>query len=162
MKTKYFLFLSGLIFIAFTSGALAGDWSYYDATDYGFKMLVPDAATIEEKEIDDWGGLYAYYDGIKLWGLAKLGEEASAEEIEKFGVRLAGIPGRYWKEVDSGEGSGWKWFKTVRAEYDGKVVYGGYGTGRRGSYLLLIKTTEEDFEEYETDYMYWYESVQLY
>ncbi|MBI2194604.1 MAG: hypothetical protein HYU36_21705 [Planctomycetes bacterium] len=59
---------------------------------YGFSMLIPQGTECEEKEWDGgWAGLYAESEGVKFYGLCKL-EEVSAKDIEKFGVKVTGIP----------------------------------------------------------------------
>jgi hypothetical protein len=64
--------------------------------------------------------------------------------------------------IDSGKDSkGWKWYRTVKAEHAGTVVFGGYGVGPKGNYLMLLKTTSEDFEKHHDDYKKWYESIIL-
>ena len=61
----------------------AEGWKTYTAKEYGFSMLVPEGTEMKEKEWSDgWGGLYAEHDGVKLWGLAKLGEKATDEESD--------------------------------------------------------------------------------
>ena len=43
----------------------------------------------------------------------------------------------------------------------GQVLYGGYGAGPRGSYVVLVRTTPADFEAHRSDYLAWYDSVRL-
>ncbi|MDH4129982.1 MAG: hypothetical protein OEV44_14590 [Spirochaetota bacterium] len=124
-------------------------------------MFIPKGAKPQEKEIGKWGGLYVKHDGIELWGLAKLGTKATPAEIEKFGEKITNIPAKFWKNEDEGSGKGWEWFKSVQAKNDSTVVFGGYGVGPKGSYLLIIKTTSSDLEEHNVEYMKWYNSIKL-
>jgi hypothetical protein len=47
------------------------------------------------------------------------------------------------------------------AASDTKVAFGGYGVGPAGSYLLVMATSVDDFEENKGDYEKWYASVKL-
>jgi hypothetical protein len=154
--------------VALVSGAGLGaaradEWTLYEAREYGFAMLVPEGATLREREYGGgWAGLYGESEGVELFGLARLGEPASAEEIERFAVEATGIDDDAWEEVDSGSGGGWRWYRTVRARSGGRVIYGGYGTGPRGSYLLLVRAPASDFDAARADFEHWYESVRLF
>lgn len=141
----------------------AQEWKTYESDAFGFSMLVPSDASVKEKEWEGgWGGLTVRHEGVTLWGLAKLGTKYSAEEIEAYGVRVTGIPAASWKVVDKGQGdSGWIWYRTVEAVSGGVLVFGGYGVGPKGSYLLVMKTTTADYEKYRSDYRTWYDSVRL-
>ncbi len=141
----------------------AEGWKTYTAKEYGFSMLVPEGTEMKEKEWSDgWGGLYAEFEGVKLWGLAKLGEKATDEEIEKFAVKLVGVPSDKWTVIDSGKNKGgWIRYHTVKATKGSKLMFGGYGVGPKGSYLLYMETTTADFAENKADYEKWYASVVL-
>lgn len=138
-------------------------WVKYDAQEYGFSMLIPEGTKLAEREYGGgWGELRAEHEGVKLYALAKLGEWATPEQIEQVGVKLTGIPGSFWTTVSQGENKqGWTWYRTVQARGNGKVIVGDYGTGKRGSYLLILETTEADFKQYEPDYVKWYQSIRL-
>lgn len=138
-------------------------WVKYEDKTFGFSMLMPEGTRYVEKETEGgWGELWAEYEGVKFYALAKLGEKATAEEIEKVGVKLTGIPSKAWKTINKGENEGgWIWYRTVEAS-DGKtLVIGDYGTGKKGSYLLVLVTTEKDYEEHKADYATWYQSIRL-
>ena len=151
------------ILVLMSTAVRAEDWTKFSADDYGYSMLVPAGTKMVEKTWSDgWGGLSGDSDGVSVIGVAKLGAPETAEEIEKFGVQVTGIPTSGWSEVDSGKGNGWTWFKTVTATKGSTVYYGGYGVGSRGSYLIIIKTTTEDFASYRADYDAWYASIKLF
>jgi hypothetical protein len=145
------------------TSARTDDWTTYSAGAYGFSMLAPADAKFAEKEFDGgWGGMHASCEGVELYGLACLGLDASAEDIEKFGVKATGIGAARWEQIDSGKNkNGWRWYRTVMAKDGDKIVFGGYGTGPAGSYLLVLVTTKEDFEEERAAYDKWYASVKL-
>jgi hypothetical protein len=147
----------------FAATAAAQGWKLYEAKAYGFSMLIPDGTTVREREWPGgWGGIDAQHEGVRLYGLAKLGPAASDDEIEKFAVGMVGIPRGEWTVVDRGTmKKGWIRYHTVRATKGSKLVFGGYGVGPRGSYLLYLETTPADFREHEADYQKWYASIEL-
>jgi hypothetical protein len=61
-----------------------------------------------------------------------------------------------------GKSNGWKWYKAVEARSGNEVVYGGYGVGPKGSYLLLLKTSASDSTSNKKDYDNWYESISVF
>jgi hypothetical protein len=162
-STRLLSAAAALVVLATALPLAADEWKSYSAPDYGFSMLVPEGATIKEKEWQDgWGGLFSSHDGLMLWGLAKLGKKYSAEEIEAYGVKLTGIPEDDWKEIGKGEDdNGWTWYRTVEATKGGTLIFGGYGVGPKGSYLLLLKTTVADYDAHKADYKKWYGSIKL-
>jgi hypothetical protein len=157
-------YLSVILTMAFLGSlsAFAQGWATYKSPDYGFSMLIPEGTTTVTKEWGGgWGGFQGTHDGVTVLGVAKLGEQALPADIEKFGIQVTGIPAENWTEVDKGSGDGWNWYKTVKATKGTELVYGGYGTGPKGSYLLLIITTKSDFTEYRAEYEKWYNSIRL-
>src|SRR5262245_3329679 len=142
----------------------ADGWDTYRSDKYGFTMLTPSGTQFKERELGGgWGTLEATHEGIKFLAIGKLGAPATPEEIETFGVRLTGLAPQQWKQVDRGQNqNGWKWYRTVEAT-DGRVLlFGGYGVGPKGSYLLLLQTTVKDYEEHKADYQKWYNSITVY
>ena len=148
---------------SFTAMAQLG-WSSYRSDKYGFTMLAPPGVRFTERELGGgWGTLEATHEGIKFLGIAKLGEWAKPEEIETFGVRVTGVAPALWKQIDKGTNQdGWTWWRTVEAT-DGRVLlFGVYGIGAKGSYLILLQTTVKDYEEHKADYRKWYDSITLF
>lgn len=140
----------------------AGDWQDFRADDYGYSMLIPAGTKMETRQFGaGWGGLRGESQGVKVVGVAKLGPAEPAAEIERFGAEVTGIPASAWEIIDDGSGHGWTWYKTVTARSGNRQLYGGYGVGSRGSYLILLETTPGDFAEYRSDYDHWYESIKL-
>ncbi|HSS27526.1 MAG TPA: hypothetical protein VLL50_06200 [Usitatibacter sp.] len=139
------------------------DWKYYEAKGYGFSMLVLEGASMKERELGGgWGQLWGDHDGVKLYGLAKLGAKESDADIEKYAVKVIGIPASEWKKVDSGSGKrGFERYRTFEAVRGSKLYFGGYGVGKRGNYLLYLETTVADYDEHKADYNKWYESIRL-
>ena len=162
---KFATALAVAILVSAAAGSARAEegWSKYQAKEYGFSMLVPEGTKFVEKEYEGgWGELFAEHDGVKLYGLAKMGEQASAADIEKVGVKITGIPASKWKQVHSGKNEGgWNWWKTVEASNGHDLVVADYGTGKKGSYLIILITTEEDYAEHKADYKTWWESVTL-
>jgi len=140
----------------------AADWKYYEAKGYGFSMLVPEGTKMTEKELGGgWGQLWGTSEGVKLYGMAKLGAKESNADIEKYAVRVIGIPASEWKQVDAGAGRGFERSKTFEAVRGDKLYFGGYGVGKRGNYLLYLETTVDDYNSHKADYRKWYESIRL-
>lgn len=155
-----------LITLSFALSALAfaggGGWRLYEDAQFGYSMLVPEGAQLATRQWPGgWGGLHVEYQGVQVLGIAKLGEQASFEDIERFGVELTGIPDHAWTAIDAGSGDGWIAYRTVEAQVGESLIFGGYGVGPRGSYLILLETTPADFVAHRADYQTWYESVRL-
>jgi hypothetical protein len=154
------------IFFLSWSNSIAGqsDWETYRSEKYGFQMLSPKGTKFEEREFKGGlGGLYAKYGVVELFGLAQLGEEATLDEIEEIGEEITGIPGEFWKKIDEGTNeNGWKVYRAYQAKQGNIVLYAGLGTGPKGSYLLLLKTTADDVAKYEASYKKWYDSLKVF
>ena len=163
MKLKMLPRLIAMAALLAVSQLAAADWKYYEAKGYGFSMLVPEGTKMKEKELGGgWGQLWGDYDGVKLYGLAKLGAKESDADIEKYAVKVIGIPASEWKKVDSGSNQrGFERYRTFEAVRGGKLYFGGYGVGKRGNYLLYLETTVADYDEHKADYNKWYESIRL-
>jgi hypothetical protein len=139
------------------------DWAEYKDEHYGFEMKMPhDTKYVEKEAKDGWAYLHAEKDHVEFLALTKQGTEAKAEDIEKFGVKFTGIAASHWKEIDKGKDhNGWKWWKSVEVSDGKNLLYGGYGVGPKGSYMLLLKTTEADYAAHKANYKAWYESIKL-
>lgn len=138
-------------------------WVTYKADHYGFSMLVPKGTKITEKSsTQGWACLSGEYQGVKAFGYAELGIHHSRKSIESFGVKVTKIPAKHWTEIDKGKTRGrWTWYRTVKAALGNVVYVGTYGIGPRGSYMLLLKTTQSDYAEDPAAYKKWYESLKL-
>lgn len=155
--------LLGACLALLTATAVAAGWAIYEAKAYGFSMLIPSGTPVKEREWPGgWGGLTAQHDGVNLFGLAKLGAQPTDAEIEKFAVQTIGIPASEWTKVDQGRNSnGWNRYRTFEATKGAKLVFGAYGVGSKGAYLLYLETTPADFNAYRADYNAWYNSIRL-
>ena len=139
-------------------------WSVYRSEEYGFEMLSPTEMELEEEEWEDgWAGFEGEYQGLKLYAIVKT-EEATPEEIEKFGVKISKIGEDHWTLADEGEDdeNGWTWYRAYKASHDGKVAYAGLGVGPSGSYLLMLTTSELDDALFAEDYATWYKSLKVF
>jgi hypothetical protein len=108
-----------------------------------------------------WGQLWGSHEGVKLYGMAKLGAKESNDEIEKFAVTTIGVPAREWKLVDAGAGNGFERSKTFEAVRGDKLYFGGYGVGKKGNYLLYLETTVADYNAHKAEYQKWYQSIRV-
>lgn len=147
------------------ASAAAGqdNWVKYQAKEYGFSMQVPPGTKFEEKKFGGgWAGLTAKNGPATLIAVADKGAKASRGDIEKFGVKVTGIPGKGWKQIDQGKNAqGWIWYRTVEATAHNKMTIGEYGVGKTASYLLLLVTTPADYAKNTADYKRWYKSIRL-
>lgn len=153
----------GICLGLFAQLATAADWRTYQVPSYGFAMLVPAGTAVKEQEWGGgWGGLQAQSDGVKLYGRAKLGAQATDAEIEKYAVQVIGIPAAEWKRVDSGTNqNGWARYRVFEAVRGSRLFFGAYGVGPQGNYLLYLETTVADYNAHKTDYRTWYDSIRL-
>ena len=153
----------GLLVLMLAPMVSAEEWSTYRSDKFGFSMLIPQGLAPHDKDFGDgWAGIYARQGGIELYGVAKLGIQESPEKIESLGISLSQISREKWKKVDQGRKiNGWKWWRTYRASNQKMVVYAVLGTGKKGSYLLFLKTTVGDFKVNEKSYTKWYTSLRV-
>ena len=158
--SKFLALLTGLVLC---SVALAADWKYYETKQYGFSMLVPSGAKLQTREWGGgWGGMSSTFEGVKFYGLAKLGAKESNADIEKYALSVIGIPESAWTKVDQGSNTrGWERYYVFKANVGARLVYGMYGVGKKGNYLLYLDTTPGDYRDHKTDYDKWYESIRL-
>ena len=141
----------------------AAQWKQHRSSTFGISMLLPAGVKAQTKAIGDWGAVYAEAGPAKLLGLARLGKKSSAAEIEAFGVKLTGVPAKYWKAVDSGRGkNGWVWYKAAVASDEAKMAVAIYGHGPRGSYLLLLATTVADYKANQASYDHWFKNLRVF
>jgi len=160
MKSTLRIIAGTLILLA--AQVASADWKYYEAKSYGFSMLVPEGTKMRDKELGGgWGQLWGEHEGVKLYGMAKLGKKETDAEIEKFAVRIIGIPAKEWRLVDIGPGRGFERSKTFEAIRGDRLYFGGYGVGKQGNYLLYLETTVGDYNAHKADYLKWYESIRL-
>jgi hypothetical protein len=141
------------------------NWEQYAANDYGFAMLVPAGSAITGRDLGNgWGALQVDVGGgVQIFGVAQLGPHASPEEIEAFAVNFTGLPAGAWALRDKGANScGWFWYRLYEAQNGHNLAFAVLGTGPRGNYLVVVKTTVQDFVENRGLYMQWYNSITLY
>ncbi len=153
-----------LAFLVSGSFAFAADeWTKYVAKDYGFEMLVPKGAMLVEREQPSgWGELSCKHDGVEFYALAKLGEAEEKKDIRSFAEKTYGVPSQKWTKFDEGKNdNGWIWYEIYVAEKGESLIFGGFGTGPKGNYLVFLKTTKEDYEQHKADYKTWINSVKL-
>jgi len=156
-------FLFSAFLVALPAIASASEWLQYESKPYGFAMLIPSGTSTKETEwTGGWGGLTAVSEGVKLFGLARLGARATDDEIEKFAVQTIGIPASAWTRIEQGTNkNGWNRYRIFQATQGSKLVFGAYGVGLKGNYLLYLETTPADFKEYRADYDKWYASIRV-
>lgn len=128
------------------ASAHAEPWKRHESKRLGFSMPVPRGAKIVDKAWPGgWVGLQADHKGLKLFGVATLGKKKTAALIRAVAEQISGMERKHWtvkKTVKSK--SGWVWYTIARAAHGKKVALAVYGLGRKGSYLMLLVTTEAD------------------
>ena len=146
------------------SVAHARPWVQYKSDKYGFSMLVPKGTRFVDKEWKKgWAGVRANYWGVRLYGITHKGKQHTPGQIELFGVLVTGVPFKRWKVIDKGKNKrGWNWYKVARATDGKRVALAGYGTGKKGSYLLVLVTTVKSFRRHRAAYRKWARSVTLF
>ncbi len=150
-------------FTSTTADAKTAQWVLYKSDDFGFQMAVPEGTAIADKDFGGgWGGLYAAYGDAEIFGVSKLGAEASYDDIEAFAVNVSEIPADKWTQGPSGSNAnGWKDWRTAHVT-DGKdTVIAIYGHGPKGNYLLFLKTSNEDLTRNTASYEKWGDNVVL-
>jgi hypothetical protein len=160
MKTATKLIAGALL--CMVSQFAAADWKYWESKPYSYSMLVPEGTKMTTRELGGgWGEAWGESDGVRFYGLAKLGAKESDAEIEKFAIKTIPIPAGEWKKIDSGTGRGFERYNTFEAVRGNDLYFGGYGVGKQGNYLLYLKTTVSDYNAHKADYIKWYESIRL-
>jgi hypothetical protein len=151
-----------LVTLLMSASAFA-DWKQYDSAPYGFSMLIPAGAGVATRESGAWGGIAGSFEGLRFHGLAKLGAKESNEDIERYAIGLIGVPAGAWVKVDQVQNTrGWERGYVFRANVGSRLLFGMYGVGPKGNYLLYLDTTPEDYATYKADFDRWYESIRLY
>lgn len=150
-----------------TATALAADgWQVFKSDRFGFAMLVaPGTAWVAKDFGDGWGGMRAQKGVLAFLGIVNLGRFATPAELERSAISVTKVPGPGWRKTDEGRNAnGWKWWRTYRASLAGqdRVLFAVLGTGKRGSYMLLLETSEADFAAHQALYEQWYRSLTLY
>lgn len=162
-KTQILKLAAGICLGLLVQAAGAADWTTYRAPAYGFSMLIPTGVKPVEREWPGgWGGLTATFEGVVVNGQAKLGAQESDAAIEKYSVGVIGVPAKAWKIIDSGTNqNGWVRYRLFEAVQGPTLYFGGYGVGKKGNYLLYMKTTVADYNAHKAEYEKWYHSLKL-
>lgn len=150
-----------------SAGTAAADgWQVFKSDRFGFAMLVaPGTAWVAQDFGDGWGGMRAQKGVLAFVGIVRLDRFASPAELERSAITVTKVPAGAWRKTDEGRNAnGWKWWRTYRASLTAKerVIFAVLGTGKRGSYMLLLETSESDFAAHEALYEQWYRSLTLY
>ena len=159
IATRFCVALAGLLVAA----SAFADWKYYETKKYGFSMLIPEGASMATREWGGgWGGISGSSEGVKFHGQAKLGAKESNDDIEKYALNLIGVPAAMWVKVDQVQNTrGWERAQVFKANVGSRLLFGMYGVGPKGNYLLYLDTTPDDYMNHKKDYDKWYESIRL-
>jgi hypothetical protein len=155
-----------LLVLGFAASASAQGWSVFKSDRFGFAMLVAPGTQWQARDNGNgWGGIHATKGVLEFAGIVRLGYQATPRELEQFAVAVTKIPAKAWKRTDSGQNAaGWNWWKTFEAHNNSRnrVAFAVLGTGRKGSYILVLETDRNDFAAHRDLYNQWYRSLTLY
>jgi hypothetical protein len=155
-----------LLCLGFAALAAAEGWSIFKSDRFGFAMLVAPGTRWEARDFGGgWGGIRAKKGVLEFVAIVKLGYQAAPKELGDSAIALTGVAANGWRKTDRGEGStGWNWWQTYEARNDaaGRILFTVLGTGRRGSYILFLGTSQADFVAHRALYDQWYRSLSLY
>ena len=80
----------------------------------------------------------------------------------RLGRILIGIPASAWSKTDQATNvRGWERSYVFKANVGSRLIFGMYGVGRKGNYLLYLDTPPGDYMDHKADYDKWYESIRL-
>jgi hypothetical protein len=154
------------VLLAFAGGLRADGWQVFKSDRFGFAMLVaPGTAWAAQDWGGGWGGMRAQRGELVFLGIVKMGSFATPAVLERDAIAVTKVPGPAWQKTDEGRNAnGWKWWRTYKARLAGqeRVLFAVLGTGPRGSYMLLLETSEGDFARNAALYDQWYRSLTLY
>lgn len=151
--------------LALAASAQAQNWSVFKSDRFGFAMLVPPGTRWEARDFGNgWGGMHTRSGVVEFVGIVRMGHYDSAAEMEQAAVKLTKIPASEWSPEDRGSNAnGWKWWRTYNARVGkDRIIFAVIGTGKRGSYVLFLETTREDFTANRPLYRQWYQALTLY
>lgn len=152
--------------VGLAASAAAQGWSVFKSDRFGFAMLVAPGTRWEARDFGKgWGGIHTRKGVLEFVAIVKLGYEAPPKELGDSAILLTGVPAAGWRKTDQGSrANGWNWWQTYEARNDaaGRVLFTVLGTGKRGSYILFLGTSQADFVAHRALYDQWYRSLSLY
>jgi hypothetical protein len=159
-------FVGTIAALALAASAQAQGWSRFTSDRFGFAMLVAPGTRWEAHDFGSgWGGIRTKTGVVDFVAIVKLGYAARPKELGDAAVMLTRVPQAAWRQVDQGRNAGgWNWWQTYEARNSstGRVLFTVLGTGRRGSYILFMETSQADFVANKSLYDKWYRSLTLY
>jgi len=160
------LMLPFLLVFGLALPAQAQNWSVFKSDRFGFAMLVAPGTKWAARDFGQgWGGIGAKIGVLEFVAIVKLGYFAPPKELGAAAILLTGVPASAWSKSDEGKGqAGWNWWQTyqVRNNAAGRLLFTVLGTGKRGSYILFLGTSQADFAAHNALYQQWYRSLTLY
>lgn len=155
-----------LLVVTLAAEAVAQGWSVFKSDRFGFAMLVAPGTQWEARDFGSgWGGIRTKKGIIDFVAIVRLGYAGSPKELGDFAIAATKIPAAAWTKTDAGKnGNGWSWYQTyeARSSATGRIAFAVLGTGRRGSYILYLETSQADYAANKALYGQWYRSLTLY
>jgi len=145
------------------SAASGVKWVKYDSPEYGFSMLVPAGAKVQEQRLAPKRGMLIWEHGpVSVMAMPRLNYKATPEELEKHAVSVTGMAEKDWKAIGKGRHErGWVWWKAAMASPGGIRQIIEYGVGAKGTYLMVLTINDKYFHRHRAAYRRWYRSIRL-
>ena len=164
-SSRSWIFLVGMLILVAAEAAAQG-WSVFKSDRFGFAMLVAPGTQWEARDFGSgWGGIRTRKGIIDFVAIVRLGYAGTPKELGDFAIAATKIPAAAWSKTDQGKnGNGWNWYQTyeARSSATGRIAFTVLGTGRRGSYILYLETSQADYAANKGLYGQWYRSLTLY
>lgn len=137
------------------------EWKEWKNDTYGIKMLVPQKMALAGKKYDSgWGGLFGKIADVEMFVIGKLDTAPTLKEMQDFGIAVSGVPARFWKKIDEGEGKNqWTWHKTYRADGPKRALFAILAQSKKASVIIFLRTTRETLRKNLDAYVTWYKSI---
>jgi len=137
-------------------------WIPKEFAKHGFVIpMSSDPFVFESTDSENrWTRLNANLGGVMFLGFVGTNLDTEVAQLNSLRDELSGFPEMSWEVIaDEKDKSGWKWYRTFRTSMYGDSFIGGYGAGKTGSYIFLLKTGDGDFETH--NYSTWFESIKF-
>ena len=166
MKKTFIIFCTVIILLpSISSFAFPDvDWVFYKSDDFGFQLRLHKGTRFMETDFGEgWVGKTGVFNTIRYLIAVNTGPQQTEINIQQSLAKIINIPAEQWNKLKEGKNnSGWEWYKVIKALKDETLYLGGYGLGSKGNYIILMKTSNSDFEANETEYLEWFSSIELF
>ncbi len=163
LRTAWALLLLGL---AATAAGAAPRWIEYRNEELGFQMLVPPGA----KPVTQSSGASSSVSfragkATTVAAIASIGPQQPIDRLREYGVAVTGIPAEHWKRVSDPMRDTPAGFSSVESwtASDGKgLLIAILGHGPRGSYVIFVITSVDEYKKAQPEFVRWAESIKVF